>query len=72
MGLPCHKTISRPNDPHPRLTSLQREDGGLQVPNKDGGLQVPNTDEEQADTDEGQVDRGASNYIEGRANQSQE
>ena len=41
-----------------------------------GGRQEPVTDEEQADTDEGQEDRGTNNDIEndieGRVNPSQE
>ena len=61
MGLPCHKTISRPNDPHP----ARRHSRGRRVPVTDE--LVPITDEEQADTDEGQEDRGTNNDIEGES-----
>ena len=66
MGLPYHKTIGRPNNPHDLITRTPSDVTPA------GGRRVPITDEEQADTDEGQEDRGASNDIEGRANQNQE
>ena len=52
MGLPCHKTISRPRLNDPLMTRTPSDVTPA------GGRRVPNTDEEQAD-------RGVSNDIKG-------